>query len=141
MKCPRSVRFLGPFRLAGISLFLAGAALRAADSSPAAPVVAKPNSAAAVTVKADDTGFTLDNGLVTARINRRNGDLESLVYRGLDTMGHDQGRAGYWEEDPSGAAKVGGLTQSITIDPAKNGGERAEVSVKGVTKGGVPRPA
>ena len=28
---------------------------------------------------------------------------------------------------------MGGLTDSITIDPAKNGGERAEVSVKGVT--------
>ena len=30
---------------------------------------------------------------------------------------------------------AGGLTDSITIDPAKNGGERAEVSVKGVTGG------
>ena len=50
-------------------------------------------------------------------------------------MGHDQGQAGYWEQDPSAAAAVGGLTDSVTIDPAKNGGERAEVSVKGVTGG------
>ena len=60
---------------------------------------------------------------------------ESLIYNGLETMGHDQGRAGYWEQDPSAAAKVNGLTQSITIDPAKNGGDRGEVSIKAITKG------
>ena len=70
-----------------------------------------------------------------AVVNKRNGDLESLVYKGLETMGHDQGRAGYWEQDPSAAAKVDGLTQSVTIDPKKNNGERGEVSIKGVTKG------
>ena len=77
----------------------------------------------------------MSNGIVTARVNKRNGDLEALIFRGVDTMGHDQGRAGYWEQDPSAAAKVGGLSQSITINPAANGGERAEVSIKGVTKG------
>jgi len=51
-------------------------------------------------------------------------------------MGHDQGaESGYWEQDPSAAAATGGLTDSLTIDPAKNGGDRAEVSVKGVTGG------
>jgi hypothetical protein len=42
-----------------------------------------------------------------------------VIYKGLDTMGHDQGQAGYWEQDPSVASKVGGLTQSIAIDPTK----------------------
>src|SRR5262249_8914479 len=109
-----------------------GPVIRGADTPP---VVTKTDVNTAVTVSDDGTMFTLANGVVTVRINKRNGDLESLVCKGLETMGHDQGRAGYWEQDPSNTAKVGGLSQSVTIDPAKNGGERAEVSVKGVSKG------
>jgi len=97
--------------------------------------VARPDAKTPVTVTDDGKMFTLANGIVTARVNKRNGDLESLVYKGLETMGHDQGRAGYWEQDPSAAAKVGGLTNSITIDPKANDGERGEVAIKGVTKG------
>ena len=71
------------------------------------------------------TYFRTDDGIVKAVVNKRNGDLESLVYKGLETMGHEQGRSGYWEQDPSAAAKVNGLTQSVTIDPAENGGSAA----------------
>jgi rhamnogalacturonan endolyase len=99
-----------------------------------APVVAKAATNAPVTVTDAGRIWTLDNGIVKASINKRNGDLESLIYKGLDTMGHDQGRAGYWEQDPSNAPD---LKQTITIDPAKNGGERAEVSVAGKTGGTV----
>jgi rhamnogalacturonan endolyase len=99
------------------------------------PLVSRSDARTAVTVTDLGTMFALTNGVVSARINKRNGDMESLVYKGLETMGHDQGRAGYWEQDPSAASKVGGLTESITIDPAKNGGERGEVSIKGITKG------
>ena len=79
--------------------------------------------------------WTLSNGIVTVIINKRSGELTSLIYKGIDTMGHVQGSGGSWEHDPSAAASVGGLTDSITIDPATNGGERAEVSIKGVTGG------
>jgi rhamnogalacturonan endolyase len=102
----------------------------------AGPVVGQSTADASVAVNQDGKMFTLENGIVTARINKTNGDLENLVYKGIDTMGHDQDRAGYWEQDPSSAARSGGLSQSITIDPGKNGGERAEVSIKGVKKGG-----
>src|SRR5579885_2059703 len=98
------------------------AAPRARHHAPA-----RPDAKAPVTVSDDGKTFTLANGIATARVNKRNGDLESLVYKGLETMGHDQGRAGYWEQDPSAAAKVGGLTTSITIDPKTNDGERGEV--------------
>jgi rhamnogalacturonan endolyase len=108
----------------------------ARDAAPAAPTITRLAGNAAVTVTQDDASFTLDNGIVTARIAKKNGLLESLRYRGVETMGHDQGwGGGVWEENPANAAKVGGLTQSLTIDPAANGGERGEVSVKGVTKG------
>ncbi|HEX2855033.1 MAG TPA: polysaccharide lyase family protein [Opitutaceae bacterium] len=133
MICPalfRSLRF-PVFVFAGLAVGASLPSLRAAG----APVVAKLKATAPVTVKDEGAMWILDNGIVTAHINKRNGDLEKLLFKGIDTMGHDQGRAGYWEQDPSAAAKVGGLSQSITIDPAKNGGERAEVSIKGVTKG------
>src|SRR5579872_2801765 len=99
------------------------------------PVISKPDTKTSVAITENGTSFALTNGIVAARINKRNGDLESLVYKGLETMGHEQGRAGYWEQDPSAASKVGGLTQSITIDPTKNEGESGEVSIKGITKG------
>ena len=105
---------------------LAAPGLRAADiASTAAPVTVT------------DTGrtWTLANGIVTVVVNKRTGELTSLFYKGIDTMGHVQGSGGSWEHEPSNAATVGGLTASITIDPAKNGGERAEVSIKGVTGG------
>jgi len=89
-----------------------------------------------VTVTTNGRTWTLDNGVVKAVINQRNGAMESLFYKGIDTMGHDQGpESGTWEQDPSAAAAVGGLTDSLTIDPATNGGTRAEVSIKGVTGG------
>ena len=122
----------GLLAFAVIFAALAMPALRAAD---AAPVVAKPAVNASVAVTDDGRTWTLDNGIVKAVIDKRNGAMNSLIYRGLDTMGHDQGQSGYWEQDPSTAAATGGLTDSITIDPAKNGGARAEVSVKGVTGG------
>lgn len=123
--------FLCRLRLLAIAVSIAGS-LRAADDAPA---VARPLAGAAVSVRDNDKAFTLDNGIVTARVNKRTGDIEALIFRGEDVLGHDQGRVGGWEQDPSAAAKVGGLSQAITIDPATNGGARAEVSIKGVTKG------
>jgi rhamnogalacturonan endolyase len=120
-----------------LTLLSAAASLPEWRAAAAPPVVAKPQVNTPVTLTDQGRAWTLDNGIVKATINKNNGDMDGLVFQGLDTMGHDQGRAGYWEEDPSGAAAVGGLSQSVTIDPAKNGGERAEVSVKGVTGGTV----
>jgi rhamnogalacturonan endolyase len=57
---------------------------------------------------------------------KRNGNLTSLVYHGVEVLTRGQ----YWEQVPSGT-----VTAKVTIDPATNGGERAEVSVKGVYNG------
>jgi rhamnogalacturonan endolyase len=136
MKAQRSVRIVLFWTL---SFWLAVASLPAVHGADG-PVVRRNDDAIAVTVSDNGATFTLANGVVSARINKRNGDLESLVFKGIETMGHEQGRSGYWEQDPSAASRVGGLTQAITIDPAKNGGERGEISIKGVTKGD-PRAA
>ena len=127
METPLSV---GPRSLlvsAFVAVFLAGPLLRAADSLP---VVAKPNVNAAVTVTDNGGTWTLDNGIVKATINKRSGNLTALMFRGINTM--HQG--GYWEQTPQNAPQ---LTNTVTIDPAKNGGARAEVAVKGVTGGTV----
>jgi len=88
---------------------------------------------APVTVTQEGNWLTLSNGIVTAQINNRTGDLMSLKYHGLETMGHGSGHpAGYWEQTP---AKAAHLSATVTIDPATNGGARGEGSVKGVSEG------
>ena len=77
--------------------------------------------------------WVMSNAYVTATISKTTGDMVSLKYKGLETMGYVSGHhAGYWEQNPSGAAR---LEARVSIDPAANGGERAEVSVKGWSDG------
>ena len=88
---------------------------------------------APVTVTQDATLFTIGNSWLTAQVNKTTGNLVSLKFRGIETMGYASGaHAGYWEQNP---AKAPRLTATLTIDPASNGGERAEVSVKGISDG------
>ena len=120
--------FSGPLGLATavLAAILAVPMVRAA----AAPVVVKPKADAPVTVTDDGRAWVLDNGIVEATISKGTGRMSSLVFHGINTMGS----GGYWEQTPLGAPE---LTLSVTIDPAKNGGARAEVAVKGVTSGTV----
>ena len=79
-----------------------------------------------VQISDDGNSYTLTNGIVTARIGKRNGDIESLVYKGINTVGD-----GYWSHRPSSNQ----LADTITIDPTTNGGARGEVSIKGLSGG------
>ena len=95
--------------------------------------LAAPPNDPPVTVTQDDTAFTLSNAYLTAKVDKATGNLISLKYHGLETMGFVSGmHAGYWEQNPARAA---GHAVAVSIDPAGNGGERAEVSVKGVSEG------
>jgi rhamnogalacturonan endolyase len=81
---------------------------------------------APVKLSNDRQYFTLANAYVTARVEMRTGELWSLKYGGIETMGYVSGHhAGYWEQMPRPAVPA------VTIDPKSNDGERAEVSVKG----------
>ena len=94
--------------------------------------VATPTPAVTVTETAE--GYTLANGMVTAKVAKRSAKLTSLVYDGIEIL--DRGRCnggGYWSHVPAGPQVVA----SITIDPKTNGGERAEVSIKGPAGGGM----
>ena len=104
-----------------LALVLAPSPLRAASAAP--------DANAAVTVTENASSFTLDNGIVKATIRKGSGSMASLVYHGIEMMG---GNGGYWEQTPQDAPQ---LSNSITIDPAANGGACAEISIKGVTGG------
>ena len=101
----------------------------------AALVIAPATAARAqnVAVTEDEASFTLSNGIMTARVLKRNGDMSSLTYRGREVLTDKSGHAGaYWSHDTTGGTR---LSTRITIDPKTNGGERAEVSVKGISGG------
>ncbi|HVX83515.1 MAG TPA: polysaccharide lyase family 4 protein [Phycisphaerae bacterium] len=98
--------------------------------------VASPVFADPVTVTEDATGFTLSNGTITARINKRNGDLSSMQYKGTEMLTDKSGRAGgYWSHDASPAPGGPPNVSKITMDPKTNNGDRGEVSVKAISGG------
>jgi rhamnogalacturonan endolyase len=111
-------------------LTLAVISPRDATSQPAArpsPRVQRVTVNAPVTLTDNGDNWTLDNGIVKLAVAKRDGNISSLVYHGVSII--TRGRE--WEQTPSGA-----VTSAVTIDPATNGGERAEVAVKGVNSGG-----
>ncbi len=89
---------------------------------------------AVVTVTDDGETYTLSNGVVTAVVSKRSADLLSLSYKGVETLTPDSGghSGAYWSHDVTGGVQ---LVPRISIDPASNGGERAEVSIKGISGG------
>jgi rhamnogalacturonan endolyase len=99
--------------VAAASLLCAAVAARAADPAP-------------VTLTDNGDTWVLDNGIVKATINKKTSNMPSLIYKGIPIVG----RSEFWEQVPSGE-----VTSTVTIDPSKNGGERAEVDVKGVNNG------
>ena len=87
------------------------------------PAVDQPANNAPVAITDNGESWTMDNGIVKATINKRSSHITSMIFHGVEIMGP----GGIWEQTPSGQ-----VTQSITIDPANNGGERGEVDMKGV---------
>ena len=85
-----------------------------------------------VVISEDANSFTLDNGIISARVSKRSGNLTELVYKNLQMFDDESGSSGgYWSYDVSRLKR----TSRITIDPNFNGGQRGEVSVSGVYSG------
>jgi rhamnogalacturonan endolyase len=131
----------------GLALGSAGPSLRAQDQ--------------AVTVTEDAATFTLANGIVTARVAKDSGDLVSLRFRDLEMLatfltpegqpdlakdppgqnltglnrGMTDHQYGFWSHDAMGVRGTGEAVARVTIDPQANGGARAEVAVKGSSRG------
>jgi rhamnogalacturonan endolyase len=109
-----------------LSLALVFSSSASAQTVSATPRVAKVAVNQPVTLTDNGDSWTMDNGIVKMSLLKRNGNLTSLVYHGVEVLTRGQ----YWEQVPSG-----NVTATVTIDPASNGGQRAEVSVKGVYNG------
>lgn len=114
-----------------------------------------------VTVTEDTETYTLDNGIVTARVAKASGDLVSLRYQDMEMLatfmtpdgepdlerdppganpnglnrGMTDHQYGFWSHDAMGPRGTESAVCSITIDPGTNRGKRAEVSVKGISNG------
>jgi rhamnogalacturonan endolyase len=95
----------------------------------AAPLVSVAPANSAVRVTDNGKSWTLDNGIIKATVTKDSGSMPSLIYKGVQILAAS---GGTWEHNPQGAPV---LVNSVTIDPATNGGERAEVSIKGKSNG------
>ncbi|MDR0352401.1 MAG: hypothetical protein LBI02_03260, partial [Opitutaceae bacterium] len=114
-----------------------------------------------VTLAEDAETYTLDNGIITARVSKVTGDLVSLRHQNLELLatslapdftppaqddapannpnwrapsitGHQHG---YWSHDTMGVKGTAPAHPSLTIDPRANDGERAEISIKAIANG------
>lgn len=84
----------------------------------------------------DASGFTIDNGLIAARISPM-GDVLSLRYKGLELLGESQTRSnGYWSLPGTNLNFGSRVEAALADDPARNGGERATVSCRFTYDGG-----
>ncbi|HEU5396810.1 MAG TPA: polysaccharide lyase family protein [Verrucomicrobiae bacterium] len=109
-----------PQRLVFLTLFLFLPAILTAASVP-------------VSITDDGSSFILANGIVSAQVSKQSGDLLSLKYKNveiLDTV--DPHQTAYWSHN---AARGKQIIARVTIDPRANNGNRAEVSIKGISDG------
>src|SRR5665213_3711034 len=118
--------------LTSLVFFLSSVLATEAQREGALPQVQKVTVNAPVTLTDNGDSWTLDNGIVKMTVLKRNGNLSSLVYHGIEVLT----RGEYWEQTPSGT-----ISAKVTIDPSSNGGERAEVSVLGVNPGDRNNPS
>ncbi|MFN3409952.1 MAG: polysaccharide lyase family protein [Limisphaerales bacterium] len=85
-----------------------------------------------VTLRETNRAFTLANGLVTARVDKANGRLTSLLYRDRELLAQSSpggALGGYWSH--VGRVEVArNLSTAVLHDPSTNAGERAEVAIR-----------
>lgn len=115
-----------------LALAVSCSSVAMAQTAASTPKVEKVTVNAPVTLSDNGDSWTMDNGIVKMTVLKRNGNLSSLVYKGVEVLT----RGEYWEQTPSGT-----ITARVTIDPSTNGGERAEVSVLGVNPGDRNNPS
>lgn len=114
-----------------------------------------------VSLSEDERTYTLSNSMITAVVAKESGDLVSVKYQGKEMLavrmdregrpdleldppganpnglnkGMTDHQYGFWSHDAMGPRGTRDAIASITIDPSKTAGRRAEVSVKGISEG------
>ena len=84
-----------------------------------------------VVISETESAYVLANGTVTAEVAKHSGNLTSLKFHGLEMLDAQNRQPAYWSHN----AARGQSAARITIDPKSNGGERGEVSIKGISGG------
>ena len=79
-----------------------------------------------VTVTTNGTNVTLANGIVSFTINTTNGNVTNFTYNGTNLLTGGNG-GGYFYFDGSGGPTLANPTYTLTVNPANNGGNQAEV--------------
>jgi rhamnogalacturonan endolyase len=98
-----------------------------AQKPDALPKIEKVTVNSPVTLTDNGDSWSMDNGIVKMTVLKHNGNMSTVIYHGVNIP---NARSEYWEQTPAGT-----VTAKVTIDPSTNGGQRAEVSVKGVNPG------
>lgn len=81
-----------------------------------------------VVISQDENSFTLDNGIVSAAVSKRSGNLMKLSFKGFELFDMGRGASGgYWSYDVAREQRK----CRVSIDPTANDGQRGEVSVSG----------
>ncbi len=114
-----------------------------------------------VKITQDVETFTLDNGIVSARVSKVTGDLVSFRYKNVEMFATSlspdfipvaQGETpadnpnwrnpsitgrqhAYWSHDAMGVRGSAPAIPSVTVDPKNFGGDVGEVSVKAISNG------
>lgn len=85
-----------------------------------------------VSIKEDQNSYFLSNGIIEAKISKSSGSIISIKYFEKDLLAARGERpSAVWSHDASSSEMI----HQITIDPNKNKGKRAEVSIKGISNG------
>ncbi len=79
-----------------------------------------------VTVTQNGTNVTLANGIVSFVINTTNGNVTNFTYNGTNLLAGGNG-GGYFYFDGSGGPTLANPVYTLTVNPANNGGNQAEV--------------
>jgi rhamnogalacturonan endolyase len=79
-----------------------------------------------VTVTTNGTNVTLANGIVSFVIDTTNGNITNFTYNGTNLLAGGNG-GGYFYFDGSGGPTLANPVYTLTVNPANNGGDQAEV--------------
>ena len=119
------------------------------------------NASDPVTLKETEKVYILDNGIIQAQVAKASGDMVSLRYHGQEMFatfmtesgepdlvrdppgenlnglnpGMTDHQYGFWSHDAMGKRGSGKAIAKVSIDPSDNRGQRAEVSVRGISGG------
>ena len=82
-----------------------------------------------VTAAQNGNNVVLANGIVSITINITNGNITNFTYNGTNLLAGGNG-GGYFYIDGSGGPTLTNPTYTLTVNPANNGGDQAEVELQ-----------